>query len=204
MAQIKQIEVNGVIYDVTGGGGHEIDDSEGTSLTQRDTLQFGEGLLAEDDSVNEKTIVLPDAASAEDISEIVSPLPGAVVKRMKYSTEEQVVAEWIDGKPVYQKTLVANSLNQDGNVVITHGISNFGELIKVTDVIWYDDSDARWRSGFRFWTNYTTSYSIGLGGCSCNSTTFRLDNEMGSTNTINWSTRTSNVRVTIQYTKTTD
>lgn len=40
-----------------GGGGHTIEDSEGTDLTQRDTLQFGEGFSVTDDSTNQKTVI---------------------------------------------------------------------------------------------------------------------------------------------------
>ena len=40
-----------------GGGGHTIEDSEGTDLTQRDILQFGEGFSATDDSTNQKTVI---------------------------------------------------------------------------------------------------------------------------------------------------
>ena len=43
-----------------------------------------------------------DNMPASDMSEVVSPLPSVMSRRMKYSTEEQVVGEWIDGKPVYQ------------------------------------------------------------------------------------------------------
>ena len=52
----------------------------------------------------------PDAMPAEDMSEVVSPLPGVTSRKMKYSTEEQVVGEWIDGKPLYQKTFYSNSI----------------------------------------------------------------------------------------------
>lgn len=40
-----------------GGGGHVIQDADGTDLTQRDTLQFKGGLNATDDSTNQKTVV---------------------------------------------------------------------------------------------------------------------------------------------------
>ena len=43
---------------------------------------------------------------AEDMSEVASPMPGVMSRRFKYSTEEQIVGEWIDGKPLYQKTIV--------------------------------------------------------------------------------------------------
>ena len=43
--------------------------------------------------------------SAEDMAEIVTPKPSARARYQKYSTEEQIVGEWIDGKPLYQKTI---------------------------------------------------------------------------------------------------
>lgn len=42
---------------IVGGGGHVIQDADGTDLTQRDTLQFGGYLQATDDSTNDKTVV---------------------------------------------------------------------------------------------------------------------------------------------------
>lgn len=43
---------------------------------------------------------------AEDMAEIVTPKPSVKARYHKYSTEEQVVGEWIDGKPLYEKTFV--------------------------------------------------------------------------------------------------
>jgi len=57
------------------GGGHTIEDAEGTDLTQRDKLQFGEGLSATDDSTNEKTVVDIDPMPAEDMDEVIDELP---------------------------------------------------------------------------------------------------------------------------------
>ena len=57
------------------GGGHTIEDAEGTDLTQRDTLQFGEGLSAQDDSTNQKTVVDIDPMPAEDMDEVIDELP---------------------------------------------------------------------------------------------------------------------------------
>lgn len=86
------------------GGGHTIEDSEGTSLTQRDTLQFGEGFIAEDDDTNKKTVISLDVMQSGDMSDVITPLPSVQPRYQKYSTEEQIVGEWIDGSPVYQKT----------------------------------------------------------------------------------------------------
>lgn len=89
----------------SGGGGHTIEDAEGTDLTQRDTLQFGEGFKAEDDDTNKKTVISPDVMQSGDMSDIITPLPTVQPRYQKYSTEEQVVGEWIDGKPIYAKTI---------------------------------------------------------------------------------------------------
>lgn len=92
-----------------GGGGHAIEDSEGTALTQRDTMQFGDGFNATDDSENEKTVVEPNLMTAEDMDDVVTPLPSVRSSYQKYSTEEQIVGEWINGKPIYEKTIVIES-----------------------------------------------------------------------------------------------
>lgn len=51
---------DGTHYDILcidGGAGHEIENSAGTKLSQRDVLQFNNGLEATDDSTNQKTKV---------------------------------------------------------------------------------------------------------------------------------------------------
>lgn len=59
VADRQEYEIVNITDDYTpsAGGGHKIEDSEGTELTQRDTLQVGGSLIAEDDPVNEKTII---------------------------------------------------------------------------------------------------------------------------------------------------
>lgn len=58
-----------------GGSGHTIEDAEGTDLTQRDTLQFGEGFSTTDDPTNEKTVVSIDPMPSEDMDSIFDELP---------------------------------------------------------------------------------------------------------------------------------
>lgn len=107
----------------SGGGGHTIEDVDGTDLTQRDTLQFGEGLLAEDDSTNEKTVVALDPMPSEDIDEVVDiyPQAGELVSIVNafnrgdiYSTDEKMIGQWIDGKPLYQRTFEVGYLVNNG------------------------------------------------------------------------------------------
>lgn len=46
----------------------------------------------------------------------------------KYSTDEKVVGEWIDHKPLYQKTLDCGALPNNTTKEITHNISNIGDV----------------------------------------------------------------------------
>lgn len=62
--KIAEIDIDGTTTDVYapqgsgGGGGYEtIEDADGTTLTQRDTVQFGGYLISSDDNVNQKTVV---------------------------------------------------------------------------------------------------------------------------------------------------
>lgn len=99
-------------FQAGGGGGHEILDAEDTALTQRDKLKFGNGLTASDNSTDEQTEVEVDVMSSEDMDDVVTPLPSVGARYHKYSTEEQVVGEWINGKLVYEKTLYIDSLSK--------------------------------------------------------------------------------------------
>ena len=59
------------------------------------------------------TAASKDTMAAADMSEIVTPLPGVMSRRMKYSTDEQIVGEWIDGRPVYQKTVTGTGTSKN-------------------------------------------------------------------------------------------
>lgn len=95
------------------GGGHTIEDPEGTALTQRDTLQFGGDLEVSDDDENEKTVVAPHELTAAELAEIVTPLPSVPVNMpilFDESGAEYQVGwyKYANGtkKPVYEKTFV--------------------------------------------------------------------------------------------------
>lgn len=46
-----------------------------------------------------------------------------------YSTDEHVVGSWIDGRPVYQKTVNIGSLPNSGTKEIAHGITSLDKVI---------------------------------------------------------------------------
>lgn len=123
----------------SGGGGHTIEDAEGTDLTQRDTLQFGDGLSAEDDDTNERSVVKVDAMPSADMEDVVNPLPmipsrAFVVNKFSkgdlYSTDEKMIGKWTDGKPLYQKTIEISSVTRKSWNSTAHGISNIDKVVK--------------------------------------------------------------------------
>ena len=119
---------------------------------------------------------------------------------LDYTKEEKVVGQWIDGKKIYQKSLSASSVSSTGSLRISHGISNFERLVAIVNFSFYDTSDNAWRSGGRYYSSSNLDYTIGVEGWACNSTYLMLQNNM--TTSIDWSSRTSDVVVTMQYTKT--
>lgn len=127
--------------------------------------------------------------SSDDMSEVASPMPGVMSRRMKYSLQEQVVGEWIDGKPIYQKTIDFGALPNNTVKTIAHGISNLKRVIH-TSTTWTQQG------------TYSGSLEV-MGGDS----TAGVDLYVDATNiSITTSTDSSNrsVYITLQYTKTTD
>lgn len=116
------------------GGGHTIEDSEGTSLTQRDTMQFGDGFNATDDSENEKTVVEPNFMTTADMDDVVTPLPSVRSGYHKYSTEEQIVGEWIDGRPIYEKVYIGTTPTVTTEGVVALQTISLGD-ISLRDVV---------------------------------------------------------------------
>lgn len=118
-----------------GGGGHTILDSSGTAAAQESNLQFT-GLSVTDDSVNGKTEVAGEGLNAEsinDIAEANSTVPVVIIgDANNYSTNEKVIGKWIDGKLVYQKTIVPSSaINLTANtwVEINNVIPNIANVL---------------------------------------------------------------------------
>lgn len=48
-----------------------------------------------------------------------------------YSTSEQRVGTWVDGKPIYKKTIDFGSLPNNSTKNVAHGISNLGDVIDI-------------------------------------------------------------------------
>lgn len=113
-----------------------------------------------------------------------------------YSTSEKVVGCWVDGRPVYQKTINFGALPNAAPKTVNHGISSLGNIVdafgvfwnssKVTGTIPYNSVNQSGQSG----TNSTVAMHL-------NTTQVVL------VTFIDLSSYT-NCYITIQYTKTTD
>ena len=118
-----------------------------------------------------------------------------VDNRFNYSTEEQKIGTWIDGKPLYMKTIVYTSgWTIGGEVSLTHGIANLDEIVSYKAKYLRSDGTTqfiptihadmqKWASGIYDFSS--TAFSIYIG---------TLDNNI----TIN------KLIITLEYTKTTD
>ena len=46
-----------------------------------------------------------------------------------YSTEEQIIGTWIDGKPIYRKTISCGALNNAETKLVAHGIADLDYVV---------------------------------------------------------------------------
>lgn len=107
---------------------------------------------------------------------------------VNYSLEEQVIGSWIDGKPLYQKTLEVIMPSKQGTVqVISLADLNIDNAVNYTGLIQYQDN--RWTQVTSATETYVCFY-IRDNGLYVN---FNTDNYVNKP-----------AHITIQYTKTTD
>ena len=109
-----------------------------------------------------------------------------------YSTDEHVIGTWIDGKPLYEKTLHPTSIGSGDNS-IAHGITNADKLISASGSAY---------SGTLKWLNIPTAstslqFMLNLYGFDSTIIHFEVGNGYSS------STGLTDAYITLRYTKTT-
>lgn len=107
-----------------------------------------------------------------------------------YSTNETVIGKWIDGKPIYQKTILCGALPNNSQKTVSHNISNIDKIVN-----YYGVSMA---SGSSYKTTILLNHTA-----SANTWTFVNNQYVGLGTTSNRSDY-DKTYVTIEYTKTTD
>lgn len=108
-----------------------------------------------------------------------------------YSTTEQVIGEWIDGKPIYRKVIVINSLPNAGEGHYLHYISDIEEV-----------------TAFKFTTHFASNEWSPVGGTiSPLGLQFAINASVSPTDIVvrTGTDRTNQTaKAVIEYTKTTD
>ncbi len=104
-----------------------------------------------------------------------------------YSTEEKVVGTWIDGKPLYEKTIVYDGIVKTDTKIYQN--ESIDEIVNVSNKCFYDTSFNKWN------TEINSTYNLGI-----TARGYYLQGEVNSA----YGDRITKCRCTIQYTKTTD
>ena len=78
----------------------------------------------------------------EIIGDYEDAITGDRGNKLNFSTEEQVVGTWIDGKNLYQKTINCGQLANKSSITIPHGVQNLKYVSKIEGIItdgngWY-------------------------------------------------------------------
>lgn len=113
------------------GGGHEIL-GNGTAVAQENKLDFI-GVSVTDDSTNEKTVVQGTGLNQDSLDDIAGaslPSTTLVGNGLNYSTNEQIVGRWIDGKPLYQRTfeVTTDATAKETRLDLTAYIPNMDQM----------------------------------------------------------------------------
>lgn len=108
-----------------------------------------------------------------------------------YSTSEKIVGTWVNGKPIYQKTISCGNLPNNSSKTVAHGVSNLDSVINITGYTYILGGASMTTKYYTLIPNHSPSVAV-----RADSTSIYLQT------TSNLST--SEAYVTIQYTKTTD
>ena len=106
-----------------------------------------------------------------------------VNNKFNYSTEEQVIGKWTNGKPLYRKIVSGNVPQSDQYPTVATGITNLDEVVSISLLLAYGDNRQYFSS-----TRYT----------------YYLGKENGNQITIVAPDVGGDATFTIYYTKTTD
>lgn len=144
----------------------------------------------EEDTTNEQDIVSPHRLTSAEMADIMSTLPGAPTQYPKYSTTEQVIGEWIDGKPLYQKTIDCGALPNATEKIVAHNINNIALITNIFGVFYSSDL------GRSYCIPWTGAGSTTIATMDVDAQNIRI--------MVSGDRRGNGAYVTLQYTKTTD
>lgn len=114
------------------GGGHTILDDTGAAVAQEKNLKIT-GLSVSDNPSNESTDLAPAGLNQDSLDDIAGaslPSTTLVGNGLNYSTNEQIVGRWIDGKPLYQRTfeVTTDATAKETRLDLTAYIPNMDQM----------------------------------------------------------------------------
>ena len=112
-----------------------------------------------------------------------------------YSTEEKVIGTWIDGKPVYEKTIHIDSISST-SFTVNHGISNLKEIVSLDGSIRGTMSNAYYYEPLNDHAGMNSGYSTRVADINQTIISVQVGSGRASTAT--------DANITLRYTKTTD
>ena len=115
----------------------------------------------------------------------------------KYSTDEQVIGTWIDGKPLYRKVIEMGNMTKEDYKIKAHNIQNI-KYARIVDFVMQRGTQSS--SNFQL-------FSVGNVGGKYNDTQVGFDTYMDTSNIYVYCTGDRTLFVgtaIIEYTKTTD
>lgn len=116
---LSATDVQGAIDEINGGKISKV-----TSATNNNFAMFSSGSIVDSGKSESDFQYANDKMTSADMTDVLTPLPSARGNWQEYSTTEQRVGTWIDGKPLYQKTVDCGALPNNTIKSIEHGISN--------------------------------------------------------------------------------
>ena len=143
------------------------------------------GKIVDTENVEDKTSNAPSMRLTEEMI------------KEKYSTEEQVIGTWIDGKPLYRKVIEMGNMTKEDYKIKAHNIQNI-KYARIVDVVMQRGTQSS--SNFQL-------FSVGNVGGKYNDTQVGFDTYMDTSNIYVYCTGDRTLFVgtaIIEYTKTTD
>ena len=142
IADFEIDSVPGVLYAPSGGGGGAVNSVNG--MTGDVVLDAGDvGALPDNTPIPSKTSELQNDSGYITAYQALH----------EYSTSEKVIGKWIDGKPLYEKTINVGVMIKDTSWhSINHNVLNIDKIIKLHGITrysneWYDVGTFRPVSG---------------------------------------------------------
>jgi len=176
MAKYMQDSTDIQINEVSGTDNINFSFKSGNSLSQEiNNINTKIGDLTQLNTTNKGSIV-------NSINEVNN--------KFNYSTEEQVIGKWTNGKPIYRKVLNVGTVTTQ-KTCITHNIANLGKLVNLYGTLNRNDNVQQIIPG-----NYT-NWEIYLYDVSSIELTINFSANQ-------WSRNPHDIVIIMEYTKTTD